>query len=293
MLRHIRFPLRLGTQFLAVAICMILGGIALGQEAADSNAASVTNPNSEVSADTQTGEPADSVNGDIEASSSNPLIAPESDDLGSAGSDSDLENETPTEAVDSDSAHGNRPPPLVTNDAIVFGLLMGILALVFWTHSLDTRFWNGFYKIFPILLLCYFLPSLLTTFGIVDPSVSALPGGAKKYLLPASLVLLTLSIDLGEVLKLGPKALVMFLTGTVGVILGGPIAILVVATVDPTLVGGSGDEAVWRGLSTVAGSWIGGGANQVAMKEIFQPSDDLFSVMLAAQGLTSSPLPKV
>ena len=191
-------------------------------------------------------------------------------------------NESSFSASENNPAHGSRhEPPLVTNDAVVFGLLIGILALVFWTHSLKTTFWTRFYKVCPLLLLCYFLPSLLTTYGIVDPSTSALPGVAKKYLLPASLVLLTLSIDLLAVLKLGPKALIMFLTGTVGVILGGPIAILAVSTVDPALVGGSGPDAVWRGLSTVAGSWIGGGANQVAMKEIFEPSDDLFSVMLA------------
>jgi uncharacterized membrane protein len=73
----------------------------------------------------------------------------------------------------------------------------------------------------------------------------------------------------------------MFLTGTVGVVLGGPLAILITSLFAPGLVGGTGSEAVWRGLTTVAGSWIGGGANQVAMKEIFQPSDELFSVMIA------------
>ena len=100
-------------------------------------------------------------------------------------------------------------------------------------------------------------------------------------MLPASLVLLTLSIDLKEVLRLGPKAIVMFLTGTVGVVIGGPIAIFICGMIDPALVGGEDSEAVWRGLSTVAGSWIGGGANQMAMKEIFLPSDSLWTAMVA------------
>ena len=38
---------------------------------------------------------------------------------------------------------------------------------------------------------------------------------------------------------------------------------------------------MWRGLATVAGNWIGGGANQTAMKEVFEVSDDLFSAMIA------------
>lgn len=174
-----------------------------------------------------------------------------------------------------------RSEPWIRNDAVVFGILMAMLGFVFWTNQLEHRFWKGLYKFVPMLLMCYFLPSLLTLFGIVDPDESKLYDIVKSYLLPTSLVLLTLSIDLKEILSLGPKAIIMFLTATVGVILGGPFAILVVGMIDPASVGGEDAEAIWRGLSTVAGSWIGGGANQVAMKEIFLPSETLFSTMVA------------
>ena len=169
---------------------------------------------------------------------------------------------------------------LITNDAILFGVLMVMLAFIFKTSSSKRPFWKKFYKVFPMLLLCYFLPSLLTTFGLVNPEESQLYFVASRYLLPASLVLLTLSVDLKEVLKLGPKALIMFLTGTVGVVIGGPLAIMIVSLVSPETVGGAGPEAVWRGMTTIAGSWIGGGANQAAMYEIFKPSDKLYSIMI-------------
>jgi uncharacterized membrane protein len=169
---------------------------------------------------------------------------------------------------------------LITSDAVTMGILMILLAFIFKTSSSNNPFWKKFYKVIPMLLLCYFLPSLLTTFGVVDPDKSRLYFVASRYLLPASLVLLTLSVDLKEVFKLGPKALIMFLTGTVGVIVGGPLAIIIVSLVSPEIVGGAGPEAVWKGMTTIAGSWIGGGANQAAMKEIFQPSNDLFSIMV-------------
>ena len=171
--------------------------------------------------------------------------------------------------------------PMITNDAVIFGILMVMLAAVFYTSNSEFWLFKRFYKVVPMLLLCYFLPSLLTLFRIVDPGQSQLYFVASRFLLPASLVLLTISVDLKEILKLGPKALIMFLTGTVGVVLGGPLAVLIVSFFQPELVGGQGPEAVWRGLSTVAGSWIGGGANQAAMKEVFGPSDNLFSVMVA------------
>lgn len=103
---------------------------------------------------------------------------------------------------------------------------------------------------------------------------------ASRFLLPASLVLLTLSIDFREVLRLGPKALIMFITGTIGVVIGGPIALIAMNAMVPDMMGGEGSNAVWRGMTTVAGSWIGGGANQAAMFEIFNPSSKLYSIMI-------------
>jgi len=176
---------------------------------------------------------------------------------------------------------------LIQNDAIVLGILIVVLAAIFFTSSSSNRIFKRFYKIVPSLLLCYFIPSLLTTFGIVDGEHSQLYFVASRYLLPASLVLLTLSINLSEVFKLGSKALIMFLTGTVGVIIGGPLAILIASAINPDLIGGVGPDAVWRGMTTIAGSWIGGGANQAAMYEIFEPSDRLYSIMITVDVLVA------
>jgi uncharacterized membrane protein len=92
--------------------------------------------------------------------------------------------------------------------------------------------------------------------------------------------LMTLSIDLKGVVNLGWKALIMFFTGTLGIVIGGPIAILLISLVSPETVGGVGPDAVWRGLSTLAGSWIGGGANQTAMLEIYGYNQKLYGGMV-------------
>ena len=171
--------------------------------------------------------------------------------------------------------------PLIKNDAIVFGILMGILSFVFVTSNSNHPHWKKFYKYFPALLLCYFIPSVFNSLGIISGKDSNLYFVASRYLLPASLVLLTISVDLPAIKRLGSKAVIMFFTGTVGIVLGGPLSILLASMIAPDLVGGQGPEAVWRGFATVAGSWIGGGANQAAMKEIFDVGDSLFSAMIA------------
>ncbi len=170
--------------------------------------------------------------------------------------------------------------PLITNDAVVLGILMVILAFVFKTSSIDTPFWKKFYTFIPSVLLCYFIPSLFNSAGIISGEHSQLYFISSRYLLPSSLVLLTLSIDLSAVMKLGWKAIAMFFTGTIGIIIGGPFAIFIISMFAPDIVGGHGPDAVWRGLTTIAGSWIGGGANQTAMREIFEVSDKLFSQVL-------------
>lgn len=183
--------------------------------------------------------------------------------------------------------------PLFTNDTIVFGLLMLAIAFIFYTESKTSGFWFKFYKIVPGLFMAYMLPAVFTTLGWIAPEWERISADgtvtiessnlyyvSSRYLLPAALVLMTLSIDLKAVFNLGWKALIMFFTGTLGIIIGGPIAIFLIAMVSPETVGGIGPDAVWRGLSTLAGSWIGGGANQTAMLEIYGYNPKLYGGMV-------------
>ena len=183
--------------------------------------------------------------------------------------------------------------PLITQDTILFGLLAACLGLVFITSSSNNKFWKKFYTIVPALFMAYFIPAILTTIGIIAPEWNSISETgeviqnksnlyfvASRYFLPAALVLMTLSLDLKAVFNLGPKALIMFLTGTLGIIIGGPIAIYTLSFIYPEAIGGVGPDAVWRGLSTLAGSWIGGGANQTAMLEIYGYNQKLYGGMV-------------
>jgi uncharacterized membrane protein len=170
--------------------------------------------------------------------------------------------------------------PLIKKDTIVAGLLMLCLTFVFFTSGSKKSGWKKFYKYIPALLMCYLLPAVLNSLGIISSESSDTYKFAKNYLLPASLVLMTISIDFKAITNLGIKSIWMFLTGTIGVIIGGPIAILIMSYISPETVGGAGPDAVWRGLSTLAGSWIGGGANQAAMLEVFHYNPQKYGGMV-------------
>ena len=168
--------------------------------------------------------------------------------------------------------------PVFTNDAIVLGLLMASLALVFYTSQLSS--WAKFYRFVPPLLLCYFIPALLNwPLNLISGDISQIYHVSTRYLLPAALIFLCLSIDFKGLVSLGSKSIIMFLTAVMGIIIGGPIAFLAAVYIFPDIIPVAPD-ALWKGMSTIAGSWIGGSANQTAMKEIYHVDDSLFGTML-------------
>ncbi|RMF85405.1 MAG: DUF819 family protein [Planctomycetota bacterium] len=112
------------------------------------------------------------------------------------------------------------------------------------------------------------------------PSESIVYSWVKSYVLPASLLLMILALDVPGILRLGPRAVIMLLAGTAGVVIGGPIALLITHAWLP-------DDA-WRGMAALSGSWIGGGANMLALKEMFKAGDGIFSAMVVVDVLVAN-----
>ena len=190
------------------------------------------------------------------------------------------------ETVAAEMTHGDA---WITNRAAVLGIPLVILAVIFRTSSSDSPRWKKFYGIVPSILAVLFHTRCPWNFGIIDPGGDLYYVASRFLLLPTCLVLLCLAIDLPGIFRLGPKLLIIFFTATAGIILGtGPIRDLGRQPFPPDVVGGEGAEATWRGLSTVAGSWIGGVANMAAMKEIFLPSEKLFAAMITVDVIVAN-----
>jgi uncharacterized membrane protein len=85
-------------------------------------------------------------------------------------------------------------------------------------------------------------------------------------------MLLILALDVPGIIRLGPKALVMMLAGTAGVIIGAPIALWIFSDWVPA--------DTWQGMTALSGSWIGGGANMVALAEAAKTPETMFGMMV-------------
>jgi uncharacterized membrane protein len=146
----------------------------------------------------------------------------------------------------------------------VFAFCAAVCALVFW--STEQAWAKRFYGVVPAVVLVYYLPALASTLGIL-PTSSPAYDWMRDYLLPFSLFLLMITTDIPSVLRIGPKAIAVMLFGTLGIVVGGPVAFVLFRNWLP--------PDAWQGMAARSGSWIGGGGNFAAIKESVGASDTI------------------
>lgn len=148
--------------------------------------------------------------------------------------------------------------------------ILAVLLLIEAGVLLVARHWLGrkLFAVLPTLFWIYFLPTVAASFGIL-PNKSPLYPALVQYLLPASLLLLFISVDLPSTFRLGPMALGSMSAGILGILLGGPLVLLLLGSWLPV--------DAWAGLGALGGSWMGGSANMVAVKASIGTPEHLFA----------------
>lgn len=156
------------------------------------------------------------------------------------------------------------------NDAYgLIAVLIIIPAVLFFLA--EKTFLAGFFKKVPLLVFAYFVPSLLSSFGVI-PTSAPIYDSVMTFVLPASLLLLTLAVDLKGIINLGPKAVILFFAATAGIIIGGPISLFVFHDYLP--------PDIWKGFAALAGSWTGGGVNFVAVGKMVEADETMLGMMV-------------
>ena len=163
---------------------------------------------------------------------------------------------------------------LITDPTNVIIFLTCLLAFIYWIK--EQKFAEPVFKVIPFVLWIYFLPIITTTIGIT-PQKSPAYDWITNYFLPASLVLLLISADIPSILKLGPKALVTFFSGSLGIMIGAPIVLILFSHFLPA--------DAWKGIGALSGSWIGGSVNMISVKESIGTSDSLLGTMIIVDTL--------
>jgi uncharacterized membrane protein len=151
-------------------------------------------------------------------------------------------------------------------------LALVLIGLVWGVQALEKSRWIApVFNYLPSAFWCYFLPVVLSTFGLL-PTESPVYNFLTSYILCACLLLLLLSINVSALLRLGPTAIGAMAVGALGIALGAVIAYAIFARWLP--------PETWKGVGALSASWIGGNANMLAVKEGLQTPDSVFAPMV-------------
>lgn len=148
--------------------------------------------------------------------------------------------------------------------------------------ALERRFRWRFFAILPPIVLTYLLVTLLAVFGLweVNAEIKAAQSMATSKLVPALLFLLMINCDLRAIFALGPRILGVFFCTSIALFIA---FILTYMLFKPWL---PGDD--WQPLAALSGSWVGGTANMIAVKQAIGMSDDYLAMSLLTDALCYS-----
>ena len=158
---------------------------------------------------------------------------------------------------------------MIKNPALLIFILLSIESVVLYLSGHPC--FKKYFSFLPNVFWIYFLPMLASTFGIIDAK-SPIYQIITTNLLPASLLLLLMSVDIKAIARLGKPALIMFFAGSLGIILGAPLIFFIFKG----LIG----NQMWPGMACISASWTGGSANMIAVKEALAAPDSVFLPMV-------------
>lgn len=157
---------------------------------------------------------------------------------------------------------------MIKGELSILLCLISMLAGIFYLAKLNNKFLKLVFSTIPPLLFCYFMPSLFVEYGLIEIGQTDLNGTLAKTLLPFCIFYFTLGLPVKKLKSIGKKPILLFLVGALGVIIGGPMALSISHYFFPAEF----TAESYKGMATIAGSWIGGTANQMALNAIFLPT---------------------
>jgi len=155
----------------------------------------------------------------------------------------------------------------------VLTVLCGIGALFFF---LEERTKWKLFDYFPPLIFIYAIPAIMSNTGMLTQT-SVVYDWLSSTILPMFLVIMLLKVDIASTVKVMGRGIFVMLFGTAGVVIGAPVAFLLVKNKLP--------EDAWKAFGTLAGSWIGGTGNMAAVTEGIGTSGQGFGLAVLGDNL--------
>ena len=139
-----------------------------------------------------------------------------------------------------------------------------------------------FFKYVPTPVVLYVMCMVFATFDLWEKtdSVNAAYRVVRGNLIPAMIFVMLLRCDIRKILKLGPRMLIGFFSATITIMIGFVVMFALMKNGFP--------PESWKTWGALAGSWIGGTANMVAIQGALGISDSAMGYTLLVDNVNYS-----
>jgi len=160
-------------------------------------------------------------------------------------------------------------------------LAVMLLAAGFWP-AIERRFGWKVFEILPPIVLTYLTVTALSVAGLwtASPDIHLAQDTLVARMVPALLFLLMINCDLRAILALGPRVLGVFVCTSISLFTAFVVTFLLYRHWMP----GTG----WMPLASLSGSWMGGTANMIAVKQAIGMLDTSLATTLLTDALCYS-----
>lgn len=160
--------------------------------------------------------------------------------------------------------------------------LAGVLLLAGLFPALAARWPLRLFEVLPPIVLSYAAATALAAAGLwgSGEAIATAQKALMVHLLPALVFLLLVRCDLRAIAALGPRVLLAFACATGSIVAGFVVAALLWQALLPA--------SAWQALAAVAGGWVGGSANLVAVSQAVGTSPETLGFALITDALCYS-----
>ncbi|ADE57082.1 MULTISPECIES: DUF819 domain-containing protein [Aminobacterium] len=169
---------------------------------------------------------------------------------------------------------------MITQGFAYFAFLFCFAGIV---STLEMKYKNStFFKYVPTPVILYVSCMIFATFGLWEnnDSIKATYRVIRGNLIPAMIFIMLLRCDIRKILKLGPRMLIGFFSATFTIMIGFVVMFFLMKNGFP------GES--WKTWGALAGSWIGGTANMVAIQGALGISDSSMGYTLLVDNVNYS-----
>jgi len=163
----------------------------------------------------------------------------------------------------------------VITNPLIYLFTLAFISTLFYLLESKTSF--KIFKLIPAIVFVYAVSMLVASLGLFDSNaeINAIYKSTKTNLLPAMLFLMLLEIDLGHFFKLGQSLIVAYVLAVLSI----AFAFVVVA------FSFNFSSEMSAAFGALAGSWMGGTANMIAVGSALHVSEDAFAYALVVDSV--------